>query len=172
MPTPRISKELNDGIYFVTMTINSWYYIFDRHNRWEILADSLKYCQKNKGLQVIAYVFMLNHTHLIIQAPDVSGVIRDFKRHTAKMIIKSIRKYEPHVLDLFDSKNGEHNIWKKGNKPELIENDWFFEQKLNYVHNNPVKKQYVDVPEYWKWSSASFYLLDQEGDIKIQPLGI
>lgn len=46
MPSVKISKESNSGIYFLTFTVNKWYYLFDRHNRWDILADSLKYCQK------------------------------------------------------------------------------------------------------------------------------
>ena len=83
MPTARISSELNSGIYFLTPTIWNWYYIFDRHDRWQILADSLIYCQKNKGLKIYSYVFMLNHLHLIVGSKDVAGFVRDFKRHTS-----------------------------------------------------------------------------------------
>jgi putative transposase len=43
MPSIRISKELTSGIYYLTFTVRNWYYIFDRHNRFQILADSLKY---------------------------------------------------------------------------------------------------------------------------------
>jgi len=54
MPSVRISKELTSGIYYLTFTVRNWYYIFDRHNRFQILADSLKYCQKNKGVETIS----------------------------------------------------------------------------------------------------------------------
>ena len=96
MPKNRVKKEHNKGIYFVTPTIWNWYYIFDRHNRWQILADSIKYCQKNKGLKVYAYVFMLNHLHLIIGSNDVAGFLRDFKKYTSKRLIENIKEFEPY----------------------------------------------------------------------------
>ena len=43
MPSIRISKEFASGIYYLTFTIKNWYYLFDRHNRFEILADSIQY---------------------------------------------------------------------------------------------------------------------------------
>ena len=54
--------------------------------------------------------------------------------------------------------------------PELIESDEFFQQKLDYIHNNPVRKQYVEKPENWTWSSASHYFEEKEGKIKIDYL--
>jgi len=157
-------------MYFVTLTIKKWYYIFDRYNRWDILADSLKYCQKNKGLKVHAYVFMLNHIHLIIQSPDVSGVIRDFKSHTAKALLINIKETEPTILRLFRSKEGKYEFWQKTNMPEIIETDYFLQQKLDYIHDNPVRKQYVSQPEHWIWSSAGYYENEEQGKIKIDPL--
>ena len=101
MPINRVITENNSGIYFVTPTIWNWYYIFDRHNRWQILAESIKYCQNHKKLEVFAYVFMLNHIHLIIKSPDVSGFLRDFKKHTSKKLLENIKRFEPNILDLF-----------------------------------------------------------------------
>ena len=95
MVQARINMENKDGLYFVTPTIVSWYYVLDRHNRWQILADSLRYLQENKGLEIHAYVFMLNHIHLIIQAPDAVGVLRDFKRFTTQAIKANIKVNEP-----------------------------------------------------------------------------
>lgn len=80
MPSRRVAADLNSGTYYLTMTIQRWYYLFDRHNRWQILADSLRYCQEHKGLELNGYVFMLNHIHLIATCPDVSGFLRDFFR--------------------------------------------------------------------------------------------
>jgi REP element-mobilizing transposase RayT len=41
------------------------------------------------------------------------------------------------------------------NAPKKIENPAFYVQKLNYVHENPVRKNYVACPEHWVWSSAN-----------------
>jgi len=95
MPSKTVPKELNDKMYFVTLTVRHWYYIFDRYDRWEILQSSLEFCQKNKRLKIYAYVFMLNHIHLIIESLDVSGFLRDFKKYTATELMKNLQKYEP-----------------------------------------------------------------------------
>lgn len=154
MPSIRVNQENNTGIHFVTFTVKKWYYLFDRHNRWDILLNSLKYCQKNKELKIYTYVFMLNHLHLIVQNDDLSGFIRDFKRFTSKELRKNITETEPNVLDLFQE-NEEFIFWKKTNMPEFIENERFFLQKKNYIEENPVKKKYVDKAEYWRYSSAN-----------------
>ena len=170
MPSVRVNKELNDQVYFVTMTIRHWYHLFDRYDRWEILTDSLIHCQEHKGLKIYAYIFMLNHIHLIIQAPDVSGVIRDFKSYTAKALLKNIKETELDILNLFCFPDGHYELWQKTNMPELIETEQFLEQKFNYIHYNPVEKQYVAQPEHWLWSSAGYYATGEQGRIKIDYL--
>ena len=154
MPAVRITRALKDQIYFVTFTIKNLYYLFDRHNRFEILEDSFVYCQKNRNLRIYAFVFMLNHLHFIASAPDLGAVIRDMKTFLSKEFKKNILATEPSVLKIF-KENGKYNFWMNTNYPKLIESEDFFCQKLDYIHYNPVKKGYVHNPENWRWSSAS-----------------
>ncbi len=128
MPSIRIDKELNQDTYFMTFSVKRLYYIFDRYNRWEILLDSLKYCQEHKGLKIYNWVFMLNHTHLIIQCKDASGFVRDFKKYTSKKLKNNILKTEPGILKLFDNE-GRFQFWESGNMPEVIESGEFYVQK-------------------------------------------
>ncbi|MDA3814953.1 MAG: hypothetical protein PF549_01140 [Patescibacteria group bacterium] len=92
MPSIRVSKKLNAGTYFITITTKRWYYVFDRYGRWNILAESLKWFQENKYLKLYGFVFMLNHIHLLIKSEDVIGFIRDFKSFNSKQIIVNIKK--------------------------------------------------------------------------------
>jgi putative transposase len=154
MPSIRVSKELNTRPHFITFTVENWYYIFDRHNRWDVLLNSLKYCQKNKGLKVYAFVFMLNHVHIIAESPDMIGFIRDFKRYTSTELIKNIRNTEPAVAELFKKDDNSFSVWKQGNSPKVVETDKYFHQKRQYIENNPVRKRYVVQPEHWIYSSA------------------
>ena len=70
------------AIYFLTFTIVGWVDIFTRKECKDIIVDSLKYCNSNKGLSIHAYVIMSNHIHLIVSAREdsggLSGIIRDF----------------------------------------------------------------------------------------------
>lgn len=155
MPSRRVPQDLNAGTYFLTLTVQRWYYLFDRHNRWQILADSILYCQRHKGLELNGYVFMLNHIHLIVTSPDIAGFLRDFKRFTSKQLRESIEATEPSVLKLFVDDEGTYRLWMDANAPKKIENSAFYVQKLNYVHENPVRKGYVARAEHWVWSSAN-----------------
>lgn len=155
MPSRRIAAELNAGTYYFTLTVQRWYYLFDRHNRWQILSDSIRYCQDNKGLELNGYVFMLNHIHLIVTSPDMAGFLRDFKRFTSGKLRRNLESTEPNVLKLFVDEQGSYQFWMETNAPKKIENPAFYLQKLNYIHENPVRKSYVSRPEYWFWSSAN-----------------
>jgi len=163
MPSTRIPIDAVSGAYYLTFTVKNWYYLFDRYNRFEMLADSVKYCQSHKGLKVYVYVFMLNHIHLIASAPDMIAFVRDFKKYTSKEIHKSIIANEPNVLTLFEKDEGGFEFWVRTNMPKVIENERYFFQKANYIHDNPVRKQYVNRPEDWVWSSAN-----PESGIKIE----
>lgn len=63
---------------------------------------------------------------------------------------------------------GENKIWQEGYHPEAIKSTPFFAQKLDYIHDNPVKKGFVVQPEHWKYSSARNYLL---GDDRLIVIG-
>lgn len=154
MPSIRISKELVSKRCFLTFTVKNWYYIFDKHDRFQILCNSIKYCQRHKGLKLYAYVFMINHVHLIASAPDIIAFVRDFKKYTSNEMQKNIIATEPVLLKLFLT-DGEWQFWQKTNMPKMIESEKYFLQKANYIYNNPVRKQYVASPEYWFWSSAN-----------------
>jgi len=155
MPSLRIQKDLENKIYFLTLTIHNWYYLFDRYGRFNILAKNLRFCQEKKNLQIFGFVFMLNHLHLLARSENLIGIIRDFKSFTSKEFKKNIIATEPNVLKLFEKEEDKFQFWQKTNFPRLIESEKFFFQKLDYIHNNPVKKQYIALPEHWIFSSAN-----------------
>jgi REP element-mobilizing transposase RayT len=78
--------------HFLTFTIVGWIDIFTRQHYRDIIIDSFKYCQQNKGLQIGGYVIMSNHVHTIFTATqnNLSDVVRDFKTYTSKAITKAI----------------------------------------------------------------------------------
>ena len=154
MPSVRIHRSESNQVYFVTFTVKNWYYLFDRYDRFEILEKSFVYCQKHKNLRIYAFVFMLNHLHFIGKAEDLSAVIRDMKTFLSKELKKNIQHNETNLLKLFET-DGKFGLWQKTNYPKLINSEKFFQQKMEYIHYNPVRKLYVHSPEDWRWSSAS-----------------
>jgi len=155
MPSIRVSPQENSGIYFLTLTVKNWYYVLDRYQRWNILADSLMYLKKNKGLKLFGFVFMINHIHLVVYSQDIISFLRDFKGFTSKEIFKNIQETEPTLLKLFLNENRQFEFWAKTNMPKMVESESFYTQKIRYIHENPIKRNYVAKEEHWYWSSAN-----------------
>lgn len=179
MPTPRIRQVEQNNLYFLTITVIEWIDIFTKPEYFKAIIDSLSFCQKNKGLLLYEYVIMTNHLHLLAQADDgykLSQIISDFKKHTTREIFKLLatdnRRY---ILTLiknsFSKKEGYNNqIWQRENYPEFIESEKFLNQKIRYIHMNPVVKQYVGKPEDWLHSSAKNRILGDDAIIKLDTL--
>jgi REP element-mobilizing transposase RayT len=159
-----------EDAYFVTITTVGWIDIFTRLNQKEIIIKALNYCQQNKGLEIYAYCLMSSHIHLLCKATNgfiLSDVIRDFKKFTSKNIIKAIIN-EPEsrrewMLDYFQKacqhlkREQQFKVWQDGYHAEIVETNWFIKQKVNYIHNNPVKDKIVQFPEDYYFSSARNY---------------
>jgi REP element-mobilizing transposase RayT len=144
--------------------------VFTRLNQKYNIINALNYCQKNKGLEIYAYVMMSNHLHLLCKATNgfvLSDVIRDFKKFTSKKILQTINE-EPEsrrewMLEYFQKvcqhlkREQQFKVWQDGYHTELVETNWFIKQKVNYIHNNPVKDKIVTEPEEYYFSSARNY---------------
>jgi len=156
--------------YFVTLTIVSWIDVFTRDHYRQAIIESLKYCQSKKGLLVYAYCIMTNHIHLIIGTTDkpMEFILRDFKSYTSRLIKELIfnNKRESRkkwMIDLFkrsginNGNNTDWQLWQQHNHPIELWDSYMANQKLEYLHNNPVVAGHVLNPEDWRWSSAAAY---------------
>lgn len=168
-----------EGIYFVTLSIVFWIDLFTRKELKHLLINSLKHCQKEKGLVIYSWCLMPSHVHLIISSEDkpLAHILRDFKKYTAKSIVRTIPDIKESrgiwLLNAFQKagKNlkrvSEYKVWQDGNHAEELISNKFKDQKLHYIHQNPVKAEIVDEPEYYWYSSARDYA-GQKGLLDIE----
>jgi len=160
-----------ESAYFVSFAVVDWLDVFTRNEYKNILIDSLLFCQKEKGMEIYAWCIMTNHVHLIFksvkdQRPEL--LLGDFKRFTSKAIVKNIidnpkESRKEFLLEQFikagkkASNVKKYQFWRHDNKPiELWSNKVIF-QKINYIHNNPVKEGLVFRAEDYVYSSAVDY---------------
>lgn len=170
--------------YFVTITTVGWIDIFTRLNQKYNIINALNYCQQNKGLEIYAYVIMSSHVHLLCKATKgfiLSDIIRDFKKFTSKKIIQTCIE-EPEsrrewMLQYFNKacehlkRNQKYKVWQDGYHAELIYSNSFIKQKVDYIHNNPVKDKIVAYSEDYYFSSARNYAaLDNDLEIVLLDL--
>lgn len=156
--------------YFLTLTVVGWIDVFTRKNHKMTIINSLNHCQQEKGLVLFGYCLMPSHLHLIARAESnytLSDILRDFKKFTSKAIIKQILN-EPEsrrdwMLEYFRKAGANlkgktnYKLWKDGNHAEVISSNKFFDEKLDYIHNNPVEELFVENPEDYFFSSARNY---------------
>ena len=169
----------DESPYFLTLTVVDWVDVFSRPKYKHIIVDSLNFCIEQKGLILYSWCLMTNHLHLIARANEgsnLSDIIRDFKKFTSKEIIAAIQDASESrrnwMLNRFEfagrynKKIKYYKFWQEGNRPKEIITGEFLQQKLDYIHQNPVVAEIVKKPEDYLYGSAGDYA-DMPGLVKI-----
>lgn len=160
-----------EKLHFLSFATVYWIDVFTRQDYSQIVIESLNYCIENKGLELYSWCIMSNHVHLIARTSGknrLEDIMRDIKRHTSKTILKSIKanpleSRKEWMLQMFNhageknSNNKDYQFWQQHNHPIELHSNELMSQKLEYIHNNPVKNGIVSKPEDYLHSSAIDY---------------
>jgi REP element-mobilizing transposase RayT len=147
---------------FFTATILEWKPLLLQERYKRIVMDSLQFLINNKRIHLCAFVIMSNHIHLIWQIihphtePDVQ---RDFLRYTAQMMLKEMRNNDPNVMEQYrvDARDRKYQIWERNALSVPLRTEAVVEQKLNYIHQNPVRAGLCRDDIDYFYSSAKYY---------------
>jgi len=176
--------RITDGVfvYFVTFTIVEWLPVFIEDTTYKIITDSLNFCIQNKELRVNAYVLMPNHFHAVVFDKEFNNerlkhTLDDFRKFTGRQLADfSDAHLSPTFGEAFRRAAGEdrqRRVWQPTQHPEGIVSERFWQQKVNYIHENPVRKGLVLHPEDWRFSSARFWIDENalNSDVEISGIG-
>ena len=168
-------KTHSDGLYFVSFSVVGWMDVFTRRKYQDILTESIGYCQKNKNLKIHCYCIMPSHVHFISYSEngELSDILRDLKSFTARTIIKAIEENQQEsrkewMLAQFryygkiSPQQQSLQFWKHDNHPFFLYTNKMIQQKVDYIHYNPVEAGFVNQPQEWRLSSAN-----ENGPIKL-----
>jgi REP element-mobilizing transposase RayT len=158
-------------LYFVTFTVINWLDVFVRKDYRDIFLDSVRFCQHNKGLEVYAYCIMSSHVHMIIGQDfgvKLQDIVRDLKKYTSSKIIEAIKdnpqESRRELLMYLFERAGQHNsnntryqFWQQHNRPVELSTNEMMDQRLSYIHSNPVEAGIVLSPHEYLYSSAVNY---------------
>jgi REP element-mobilizing transposase RayT len=161
-----------EGVYFISFAVVDWLDVFTGNEYKQIIIDSFHYCQKEKGMEIIAWCIMTNHVHLIFRIVNgllPQDVLGDFKRFTSKKIVRAITentcesRREFLLAKFKDSASKSSNVvgnqfWQHDNHPIELWSSKVTWEKINYIHNNPVEAGLVYRPEDYVYSSARDYI--------------
>jgi len=160
-----------EGIYFVSFAVVEWIDVFTRVEYKNLLLDSLSYCQQEKGMDIFSWCIMSNHVHLVFRITTEEkpqNVLGDFKRFTSKAIVNEIKENTKKsrrewLLEKFSkAADGRSNVknyqfWRHDNKPIELWSNHVIDEKINYIHQNPVEEGLVFKAEDYLYSSAIDY---------------
>ncbi len=147
---------------FYTATILEWKFLLNNDIFKNIIISSLKYLVDNKKIKLHAFVIMDNHIHLIWQAlaeNNPNKIRHNFMKFTAQQMKFELMESDDYYLQDFKVKKEDRvfQFWKRNALSVELFSKKFFVQKMNYIHNNPVKAGLCIFPEDYKYSSASYY---------------
>jgi REP element-mobilizing transposase RayT len=163
----RSRYRIYDNAYphFMSCTIVGWLPVFTRPEMVEIVFDSWKYLGRERDFKIFAYVILENHLHLIAASPKLGEDMGDFKSFTARQIVDRLEHRGARMLleqlawhKARHKTDRDYQVWQEGSHPEEIQSHEMMRQKVEYIHNNPVKRGYIASAEHWRYSSAANYL--------------
>lgn len=147
--------------YYITSSVVEGLPLFMNPHITNIILRSLVYIQQNNKVTLNAYVIMPNHIHLIAEHEKLPDMLARFKSYTARSIIDHLKmKNNRRMLARLKygkrnhHRNSEYQVWQEGLHPKQLFTAEMVEQKVNYIHFNPVKAGFVDGPKDWRYSSA------------------
>jgi putative transposase len=145
--------------YFVTSVTNEREPIFISEKMCEILLVTIEYFKLLLDYKIYAYCIMPDHLHLIIQPVG---------KYNLSYIMQMIKGSFSRKINKIGDKNGK--IWQKRFYDEGIRNESMLMQKIEYVHNNPLRKNLVNSPEEYSYSSYHCYFGNNKNVLEVDQL--
>ena len=137
-----------DRIFFVTVNLRRSVDIF-RESEYLLLIDALEGARRRLGFLLYGYVLMPDHWHALIWTGDpltISQVIHDIKEVSARRL---------HEFRQTQGPLWQHQFWDR-----FVRHAREFNERLMYMHLNPVRKGLANKPEDWRWSSYNNFSFD------------
>jgi putative transposase len=141
--------RLTDRIFFITSNLLR-HHRFMGPSEFEILIEVFEETRRKLGFALCGYVFMPDHWHALIwpRSPLTISQVLDRLKTESSTRIGEYRGMEGHFW--------QHRFWDR-----FVRNKREFNERLEYMHNNPVRGGLVPSPELWQWSSYNNFSLDR-----------
>jgi len=158
-------------MYFCTFTCYQWLNLFEITKSYDCVYKWFEYL-KTKNINIVSYVIMPNHLHCILYFREykfnLNTVISNAKRFIAYEMIKRLENSDNvnllnqlanSITDRESKKGQKHRVFEESFDAKAIFNRSFLQQKINYIHSNPIKGKWKLADDFTQYehSSASFY---------------
>jgi len=172
-----------DQLQFITSSVYGRLKLFDSYRPRLMFVEVLRECRQELGFLLIGWVLMPEHFHFPIKpepAESSSRLLQELKKRTAQRVVSVLTENQGHAwcrkmlngLRLPPSVHSDsrYRVWQRRFYPYGVYSEKKRLEKLNYMHNNPVKRGLVHSPEEWPWSSLRFYYLNDSSPLSMDKL--
>ncbi len=169
MPTRKIINLPGDHHFVTFSTYQRRRFLAPDRTR-AIVIEALESRLENQGALCHGFVIMPDHVHAILTvnpAADISAFLLAWKKTASYRIKKFYAQELNHYRDLCPE---DCPVWQSRFYDFNLGSTDKFDEKLDYIHNNPVVAGLTETALDWKWSSARFYENREEVGVKITPL--
>ena len=146
--------------YYFTSVAHHRLPIFRTDKLKQVVCDAYSEVRKNHGILILAYVIMLDHVHALVYSDrEMSDVLRLLNGVAARRVIQYLKEngFESSLFKLrgeIRGRNHKHSVWHHHSDSLDIFGEDTFRQKVEYIHNNPVRAGLVSDALDYRYSSA------------------
>jgi putative transposase len=168
--------EIPGDLRFLTFSCFGRIPLFEADSIKGAFVEDIRRTRRMFHYKLYAWVIMPEHVHLLLQPklPEfpVDDVLQELKGQFSGRALRRWRKSKAPILEQLIDAGGKQRFWLPGGGYDRnINSADELEEKINYIHHNPVKRGLVQHATCWRWSSARWFAGVREGgDLEMDPL--
>jgi putative transposase len=156
-------------LHFITTSCLQRRALLGTPQRRDLLVKILEEVRRSYHFVVVGYVVMPKHMHLLVGEPErgnPSVVMQVLKQRFARALLRRMKTPRCQEQGSFwETKLQLEHVWQCRFYDFVVWSQAKIEEKIRYMHYNPVQRGLVQVPERWRWSSARDYILGEAGPV-------
>ena len=154
MPWGLVRFQQSRHLHFITFSCYRRQSFLDTPHARQVFERSLELTRRRYRFNVIGYVVMPEHVHLLVsesERPTLARALQSLKQSVSQ-------KLNAHHGRFWQTRYYDFNVWSSEKRVE----------KLKYIHRNPVNRGLVERPQDWLWSSYRHYATGDVGTVTIE----
>ncbi len=163
--------------YFFTSSITEYQPVLKENEMKRLILQAWSIYREKYHIQIYGYVIMPEHIHAVVYGEkglQIQSFIQQSLRRSALSILEQLKKWPDSfrlpLLEKFSlHANGKakYKVWKEQARGIPLETDEMVLQKLNYIHQNPLRRGLVQDITHYLYSSYRNYELDDSSIFSI-----
>jgi len=165
---PRGLRRIHGGgnLHFITTSCYQREPLLGSARSRDVFLEIFEQVRKGYGFEVIGFVVMPEHVHILISEPKrrtVPIVVQVLKQRVARRLL--LKRRPTSQRELWETTR--RRFWQRRYYDFNVYSDRKVTEKLRYMHRNPVQRGLVPAPEFWRWSSYRAFAFCEEGVVKL-----